>query len=99
MRAVEATIDVFDVCDPNPTVELVSVVSDEPDDGIADGATTDDIQGADLGTDDRAFEVRSERQGTGDGRVYTATYQASDASGNTTNDSDDVTFAKSQGGG
>jgi hypothetical protein len=99
MRGVEATIEVFDVCDPNPTVELVAIVSNEPDDGIADGATTGDIQGADLGTDDRAFEVRCERQGTGGGRVYTATYEASDSSGNTADDSDDVTVAKSQGGG
>jgi hypothetical protein len=30
-----------------------------------------------------AFELRSERMQMGDGRVYTATYTASDPSGNT----------------
>src|SRR5262249_43738958 len=98
MRSIEATIEVVDVCDPNPTVELVAIVSDEPDNGIADGATTGDIQGAAYGTDDRDFELRSERQGNGDGRVYRVTYQASDASDNTTEETDDVTVAKSQGG-
>lgn len=98
MRAIEATIEVFDVCDPNPTVELVAVVSDEPDNGVADGNTTDDIQGTETGTDDRNFELRCERQGTGDGRIYTATYEASDSSGNSADDSDEVTVPKSQGG-
>jgi endo-1,4-beta-xylanase len=79
-------------------VELVAIVSDEPDDDIADGATTDDIQGATFGTDDRDFELRCERQGKSDGRVYNVTYQARDASDNTTDETDDVTVPKSQGG-
>jgi hypothetical protein len=97
MRPIEATIEVTDVCDPNPVVELVSIVSDEPDDGTGDGATTNDIQGAAFGTDDREFELRCERKGNGDGRVYSATYQASDASDNTAEDTDEVMVPKNQG--
>ena len=44
----------------------------------------DDIQGANFGTDDRQFELRNERSGTGRGRLYTVTYSATDASGNKT---------------
>src|SRR5262249_62099428 len=37
-----------------------------------------------FGTDDRQFLLRNERSGTGRGRIYTITYSATDASGNTT---------------
>jgi hypothetical protein len=81
---IEAIIDVSDICDASPTVELVSITSDEPDNDKADGNTVDDIQGAAVGTDDRVFEVRAERSGQGSGRTYTIVYEASDGSGNTT---------------
>jgi hypothetical protein len=97
LRTIEATIQVVDVCDPNPVVQLAAIESDEPDDGTGDGATTNDIQGAALGTDDREFDLRGERQGNGDGRVYSVTYQASDASDNTTDETDVVTVPKNKG--
>ena len=81
---ITATLLASDVCDPDPAIQLVSITSDEPDDGKGDGATSNDIQGAAFGTDDRAFQLRSERQGGGDGREYRITYQASDGSANTT---------------
>ncbi len=81
---VTATIEVTDTCDPNPTVELVSITSNEPDNGLGDGDTPNDIQGAVIGTDDQSFFLRAERSGTGTGRIYTVTYRAKDASGNTT---------------
>jgi hypothetical protein len=96
LKTIEAEIVVMDVCDPDPMVRLVSIVSDEPDDDIADGATTDDIQGADFGTDDREFMLRAERQGIGDGRVYTITYEVEDISGNTAQAQATVTVPKSQ---
>ena len=77
---IKASIAVRDVCDPNPTVRLVSITSNEPDNGQGDGDTTGDSQGAALGTDDRTFLLRSERSGPGGGRVYTVTYEASDHS-------------------
>ncbi|MCP4594165.1 MAG: hypothetical protein GY842_25835 [bacterium] len=50
--------------------------------GRGDGATTNDIQNADLGTDDREVRLRAERTGDGPGRIYTLTYQATDHVGN-----------------
>ena len=52
--------------------------------GLGDGDTSGDIQGAEIGTDDRSFFLRSERSGTGSGRIYTVTYRATDASLNAT---------------
>jgi hypothetical protein len=84
MVDIVATVTVSDVCDAAPTVVLTSVTSDEPDDaeGNGDGKTVDDIQGADIGTEDYEFQLRAERAGEGDGRVYIITYTATDASGN-----------------
>ena len=65
-------------------MRLVSITSNEPDNGKGDGNTVNDIQGAAFGTDDREFKLRSERSGRGSGRVYTITYEAEDQSGNTT---------------
>jgi hypothetical protein len=83
-RLVEVTVDVTatDDQDPSPRVELISVTSNQPDDGTGDGATEGDVQGADLGTDDRQMQLRAERDGSGDDRVYTLTYRATDAAGN-----------------
>ncbi|HEX5004466.1 MAG TPA: PKD domain-containing protein [Gemmatimonadales bacterium] len=83
MKTVSAILDIQD-CDPNTTVELVSVTSNEPDNGLGDGDTTGDIAGAALGTDDRSVQVRSERSGTGTGRIYTFVYRVTDGSGNAT---------------
>src|SRR5262249_56953602 len=45
---ITATITVSDTCDPSPTVQLVSISSNEPDNGLGDGDTANDIQGADI---------------------------------------------------
>jgi predicted extracellular nuclease len=86
---------VSDNFDPSPTVTLLSVTSSEPDDGLGDGDTANDIQMI----DDTHFLLRAERSGTGDGRVYTLTYKATDACGNTTISSIEVSVPKSQGKG
>jgi hypothetical protein len=80
---ITATVEVTDICDPNPTYVLTSITSDEPDNGTGDGDTANDIQDAAYGTADDVFRLRSERQGGGDGRTYTIIYTASDESGNT----------------
>jgi hypothetical protein len=84
---VQATVTARDNYDPSPTVELVSVTSNEPDDGLGDGDTADDI----VITDSDTFQLRAERSGTGTGRVYTVTYRATDACGNSTTASATVT--------
>lgn len=95
---ITASIQVSDICDPHPTVVLVSITSNEPLDPR-------DVQGAVFGTDSRSFFLRAKTSGrnepddsnnntndTGDnnnntsylGRVYTVKYRAMDASGNMT---------------
>jgi hypothetical protein len=74
---------VDDICDPHPTFVLTSITSNEPDNGLGDGDTPGDIQGADFGTADTSFKLRAERSGNLTGRVYTIVYTASDKSGNT----------------
>jgi hypothetical protein len=81
---IEASIITSDVCDTTPAVELVSITSNESDNGLGDGDTPEDIQGVEFGSDDRSFYLRAERSGTGDGRIYTITYRSTDASGNFT---------------
>jgi hypothetical protein len=88
---VTATVVVADNFDPNPTVTLLSVTSNEPDNGLGDGDTPNDI----VIVDDFTFQLRAERSGTGEGRVYTITYQVSDACGNTTTASAEVIVPKS----
>jgi len=88
---VTTTVDVTDA-DPNATVTLLSVTSNEPDDGLGDGDTPNDI----VIVDDFTFQLRAERSGTGEGRVYTITYEVTDACGNSTIASATVTVPISQ---
>jgi hypothetical protein len=83
MVTINATVEVTDECDPNPTFVLTSITSNEPDNGLGDGNTASDIQGADYGTPDTTFQLRAERAGRGVGRTYTIVYTGSDSSGNT----------------
>ena len=75
---VETVVTVYDAVDPSPSLVFVSVTSNEADNGKGDGNTTNDI----VIVGDTEFKLRAERSGTGQGRVYTITYKATDASGN-----------------
>ncbi len=77
MIAISASIAVSDDFDPAPSVTLVSITCNET---LAAG----DIQAAAFNTDDRSFMLNADRNGNGSGRVYTITYRATDASGNST---------------
>jgi uncharacterized repeat protein (TIGR01451 family) len=79
---IEANVIATDECDPDPEVRLVSITSSESDNGLGDGNSSEDIQGAEFGTDDSAFLLRAERSGRRNGRVYTIVYEAEDDSGN-----------------
>jgi hypothetical protein len=95
---ITAEIEVEDVCDPDPQVELVSISSNEQANGNGDGNTSNDIRDADFGTDDREFMLRAERAGGGDGRIYTITYRATDCDGNAAEDSAEVRVPHDRGG-
>ena len=90
---VTATVVVSDHFDPNPTVTLVSVTSNEPDDGLGDGDTPDDI----VIVDDFTFKLRAERAGGEEDRIYTITYLVTDACGNSTEASVTVTVPHDMG--
>jgi hypothetical protein len=79
--AVEALVTAQDDTDPSPLVQLVSMASSEPDDarGRGDGHTFGDV----VVVDGNSFLLRAERSTSGPGRVYTMTYRATDACGNT----------------
>ena len=75
MVTINATIAAASEAGP-VNVSLVSIASNEPDNGLGDGDAVDDIQGEMIGTDDRTFRLRAERSAKGNDRVYTVTYQA-----------------------
>lgn len=81
MMNVAATVIVTDACSA-PVVSLVSVTSNEPDNGLGDGDTPNDVQGVEAGTADYEFQLRAERAGPESGRIYEATYTATDDAGN-----------------
>jgi len=101
MVPVHVQVTAQDLCGPVTQFVLSSVVSSEPDDaaGFTDGATADDIQGAEIGTFDTDLLLRAERAGGGPGRVYTLTYEATDGSGNVGSGVAAVTVPHDQGQG
>jgi hypothetical protein len=79
---ITATVVASDTCDANPTVQLVSITSNDPIDA-------DDVQAVGggpvpFGTDVRSFSLSAARSSSQTNRVYTVTYAAKDASGHTT---------------
>jgi endo-1,4-beta-xylanase len=77
------------------SVKLISVTSNEPDNGLGDGDTSKDIQAVEFGTADPSIQLRAERSGKGTVHVYTNTYVATDLAGNSVTASTTVTFPQS----
>lgn len=74
------SVTIEGVTDPDGdevTVTITSIFQDEPTNGLGDGDQSPD--GAGVGTS--TAEVRSERSGTGDGRVYHIMFTADDGAG------------------
>ena len=92
MVEITPTISVTDDQDPAPAVNLVSVTSNEGDDVQGDGHTSEDI---DVSTG-RIF-LRAERSGLGEDRVYTLTWIARDAAGNSATAQATVTVPHDRG--
>ncbi len=102
MVPINVTINVSDICDPNPVVALTSIIMNEGeetntydpgfDSTIGDGHTIDDIHVDDTGN----IFLRAERSGAGNGRIYTIIYTATDESGESTTASATVTVPHNQ---
>ena len=67
-----------DGCGAAVSCRIVAVTSNEPADGLGDGDTSPDW----VVTGDLTVNLRAERSGTGNGRVYTITVACLDPSGN-----------------
>jgi len=92
MVLITPDIVVSDNCDPNPVFVLTSITMNEGDETLTFDENYDEFIGAghttnDIQLIDGDIYLRAERSGKGDGRIYTITYTATDASGN----SDSVT--------
>jgi len=76
-------------------VVIEVVTSDEPEDALGEGNTIDDIV---IGADCRSVQLRAERAGTGDGRVYTVTLLLRDSGGAVTRADFEVSVPHSRNG-
>ncbi len=83
----DGTIDINDVV-------IFKVTSDEPENGGGDGNTLNDIV---IAANCKSVQLRSERQGSGNGRVYTIHFRVTDAQGNVATATAKVKVPKSQG--
>ncbi len=92
MVSVSVAASATDAVSP-VTGRILSVTSNEPDNGLGDGDTAGDIVITGAGT----VSLRAERAGQGNGRVYTIVFEASDNSGNKSNKTVTVLVPKSQG--
>jgi hypothetical protein len=94
MIAIHVSADVTDTCGP-ATWKIISISSNE---SIA-GKGNSKKSSAWKITGDHTLQLRAERNGKGNGRVYTITIQATDASGNTSLGTVTVTVPHDQGHG
>jgi uncharacterized repeat protein (TIGR01451 family) len=78
------------------SVVIASVSSDEPENGSGDGNTVNDIV---IAANCKSVQLRAERQGGGNGRVYTIVFKVTDTAGNVSTASRTVTVPANQGGG
>jgi len=78
-------------------VNIISATSDEPEDanGNGDGKTIDDIV---IASDCKSIDLRKERQGNGNGRVYTIYFELDDGNENVSSGSCTVHVPHNNGG-
>src|SRR4030095_16279208 len=84
-----------DNCDASVSLSSVfisQVTSDEVENGNGDGNTLNDIV---IAPGCKSVQLRSERSGNGNGRVYTITFKVVDAAGNTATATAKVTVPES----
>ena len=93
MVQVNVDIDSFDECDTEPVCQITSVSSNEPENGLGDNDKAPDWQIA----GDFTVNLRAERSGPGNGRLYTITIKCTDASGNSSTETVTVTVPHDKG--
>jgi len=84
-----------DNCDPSVNLNsfyIQKITSDEAENGNGDGNTNNDIV---IAAGCKTAQLRSERDGGGDGRVYTITFKVKDSVGNFATATAQVTVRKS----
>lgn len=85
--------DYYDTYDTAPFCKVISVSSNEPDNGLGDGDTVPDWEIIDAAT----VNLRAERAGNGAGRVYTLTVECADPAGDSATEYVTVTVPHDQG--
>jgi hypothetical protein len=78
MVPINAAMSATDVDGETPTISITSIKQDEPTNGLGDGDVSPDATLS-------PAQVRAERSGTGDGRVYVVILTATDGSGGSCN--------------
>jgi len=86
---------VVDTCDPKVRIAITYVESDEPANATGDGNTAADI----VNLSCTGVDLRAERSGNKDGRVYTIGVRATDAAGNHADGACHVAVSHDQGNG
>jgi hypothetical protein len=89
------SFEVTDVCDPDISID-VSVSSDE-DPALTKGAGSKNFCPDAIIGEDNSVQLRAERSGSGDGRVYEITITAVDSCGNSTSCSKVINVPANQG--
>jgi hypothetical protein len=98
VNVTDLVANVTDSCDTTLDINSVvisQVTSDETENGSGDGNTMNDIV---VASGCKSVQLRAERNGSGNGRVYTITFKVKDASGNIGTVTAKVTVPKSSGG-
>jgi large repetitive protein len=98
INLTDLVLSASDTCDPTIDINdvvIASVTSDEVENGNGDGNTLNDII---IGANCKTVQLRAERDGSADGRVYSIAFRVKDSSGNSTIAIAKVTVPKSQNG-
>ena len=98
IQVTDLVASASDICDAGVninSVRIASVSSDEPENSSGDGNTVNDIV---IAPDCKSVQLRAERIGSGNGRVYAITFEVTDSSGNSSMATAFVTVPKSQDG-
>lgn len=98
VNVTDLVLSASDSCDTSVNLSKVvisKVTSDETENGNGDGNTSNDIV---IAANCKSVQLRSERDGGGNGRVYTITFRVRDVKGNETTVTSKVSVPQNQNG-